>query len=246
MFWKRAKPQEPTPEPTPERPSDDRVMALLRDRIEELAPGFAVGSTVRNGILLGGERPWAVMMLPNHTGHPGHFDLGFSPSLGGPDRDVVVDCISGLGTGSQAADMAVHIWAETSGACFLEMAGGGTGRFATHLSDGDSAAVPGWHTISSGVISYGHDDASNHALQTAMLDSELLRTLAAELTPALNRPQLNGIKVFLCRTPDSTVAEIRINGEESVLASDAMAALPWPDVKSTAMARFYAVAVQPA
>ncbi|MEU4219520.1 DUF6348 family protein [Actinoplanes sp. NPDC026623] len=243
MFWKRAKP--PEHEPEPERPSDDRFMALVRDRIEEIAPGFAEGSTIKNGILLGRHQPWAVMMMPNHTGDPGHFDLGFTTNLGDPGRDLVVDCVSGIGTGAGAVGTAVHLWAETSGACFLEMATGSTGQYATHLGEEDTAAVPGWHTISSGVIGYGPDNASNHALQAAMLDSELLRTLSGELTPALNRPRLNGIKVFLCRTPDSTVAEIRINGEPAVSASEAMAGLPWPGVADTAMARFYAVAARP-
>jgi len=186
-----------------------------------------------------------VMMMPNHTDDPAHFDLGFSVDLREPGRHVVLDCVSGIGTDPGAVGTAVHIWAETSGACFLEMACGGTGQFATHLGEGDSAAVPGWHTISSGVISYGPDDASNHALQAAMLDSELLRTLAAELTPALTLPRLNGLKVFLCRTPDTTIAEIRINGEPAVPASEAMARLPWPDVADTTMARFYAVAAHP-
>lgn len=251
MFWKRAKPPEPEPGrpfagPEPGRPSDDRFMALVRDKIEEIAPGFAEGSAIKNGILLGRHQPWAVMMMPNHTDHPEHFDLGFSTDLRDPGRDVVVDCVSGIGTGLDAVGTALHIWGETSGACFLEMACGETGEYATHLGGGDSAAIPGWHTISSGVIGYGPDNASNHALQAAMLDSELLRTLAAELTPALNRPRRNGIKVFLCRTPDSTVAEIRINGEAAVPASEVMARLPWPDVSATSMARFYAVAAHPA
>jgi hypothetical protein len=250
MFWKRAKPEpeplpQPVPQPAPGRPSDDQFMALVRDKIEEIAPGFTRGSAIKNGILLGRHRPWAVMMMPNHTDDPGHFDLGFSVDVREPGRHVVVDCVSSVGTDPAAVDTAVHIWGETSGACFLEMAGGGAGQFATHLGEGDSAAVPGWHTISSGVISYGLDDASSHALQAAMLDGELLRTLAAELTPALSQPRLNGIKMFLCRTPETTIAEIRINGEPAAPASEAMARLPWPDVADTTIARFYAVATYP-
>ncbi len=141
--------------------------------------------------------------------------------------------------------MALRIWGETSGACFLEMATGGQGEFADHLRDGDSAALPGWHTISSGVLSYGRDPDGNQVLQRALLDHEVLRTLAAQIRPALDRPQLNGIKVFVCRTPDSITTEVRINGEPAEEASAAMAALSWPALTETAMARFYAVAVHP-
>jgi hypothetical protein len=241
MFWSRAKPQPPPPD----RLTDDEAMALLRGKLEELAPGFARGSTVKNGILIGRHRPWAVMSLPNHTDHPGHFDIGFSTTLGAPGPGVIIDCISGFGTGPAAFDTVLHIWSETSGACFLEMATGGTGRYATHLRDLDPAAIPGWHTISSGVLGYGPDEASNEVLQAAMLDSQILSALAPKLTPVMDRPELNGIKVFLCRSPDSTTAEIRVNGEPAVLASEAMAAHPWPAVAAPTMARFYAVAVHP-
>ncbi|RSM74253.1 hypothetical protein DMB66_02265 [Actinoplanes sp. ATCC 53533] len=220
-------------------------MALLRDKLEELAPGFTKGSWVKNGMLFGRHSPWAVMSLPNHTESPEHFDLGFSTRLGESEAGLIIDCISGFGTGPAAFDTVLHIWSETSGACFLEMATGGTGRYATHLRDDDPAAIPGWHTISSGVLGYGPDDASNEVLQAAVLDSQILRALAAELTPDLDRPELNGVKVYLCRTPDSTIAEIRVNGEPAVLASEAMAAHPWPNVAVSAIARFYAVAVHP-
>ena len=239
MFWKRAKPR------PPERPTDDEVMVLLRNRIEELEPGFTDRSAVRNGTLIGHEGQWVVMSLPHHTDQVGHFDLGFSTTPGTGEQDMIIDCISGFGTRPAAFDTVLHIWSETSGACFLELATGGTGRYATHLRDLDPAAIPGWHTISSGVLSYGPDEASNELLQAALLDSRILRTVADELIPVLDRPHLNGVKVFLCRTPDSTTAEVRVNGGPAVAASEAMAAYPWPDVAAPAMARFYAVAVHP-
>jgi hypothetical protein len=61
MLWKRAKPHQPPPD----RPTDDQAMALLRDKIEELAPGFNAGSVVKDGMLIGRNRPWAVMSLPD-------------------------------------------------------------------------------------------------------------------------------------------------------------------------------------
>jgi hypothetical protein len=232
MFWKRTE---------PDRLPDARALTLLRGKIKQLAPEVAAGSVVRDGVLAGGRQPWAVRILPNHTDHPGHFDIGFSPS----ENEWVVDCISGFGTGADAFGTVLHLWAETSGACFLEMASGGTGDYAFHLRDGDSAGLPGWHTISSGVVGYGADDRSNHVLQEAMLDSEALRVLAPAVTPALDRSGINGIKVFLCRTPETVVAEVRVNGVPADDASEYLAGLDWPVVRDTAMVRFYAVAVHP-
>jgi hypothetical protein len=64
--------------------------------------------------------------------------------------------------------------------------------------------------------------------------------------PALDRPAHNGIKVFYRRTPTSAIAEVRVNGVPHEAASQALAALPWPEVTAPTTARFYAVAVRPA
>jgi hypothetical protein len=234
MFWKRRQPR------MPGRPTDDQAMTLLRGKLEELAPGFTRDCVVKNGMLLDLGVGWSVMVLPNHTDSPVHFDLGFSSGFKKP---LIADCISGIGEGRAAFDSLLHIWAETSGACFLEMTAGE--GYATHLTEGP-AALPGWHTISSGVIGYGVDDATNDALQAAMLDSDLLGVLGEDISADFDRPELNGIKAYLCRTPTVTVAEIRINGHAARRASDAMARLPWPEVTETSIARFYAVAVHPA
>lgn len=236
MIFRRAKPQPPTPG----RPTDDQAMTLLRARIEELAPGLTRHCVVKDGILLDRHAGWSIMVLPPHADGLLHFDLGFST---GPKQPLIVDCISGVGQGRAGFDTVLHIWGETSGACFLEMMSGGD--FATHLREGPEA-LPGWHTISSGVIAYGPDDAANHAVQAAMLDSDLLHALGDEIKADFDRPRLNGIKVFLCRTPESTTAEVRVNGRPAERASEAMARLPWPDVTATAFARFYAVASHPA
>jgi hypothetical protein len=91
----------------------------------------------------------------------------------------------------------------------------------------------------------GTDTASNHAVQGALVDHDLLRTLGEEIKADFDRPGRNGIKVFLCRTPTSVTAEIRINGRAAGRASEAMGRLLWPEVTRTAFARFYAVAVHP-
>lgn len=141
--------------------------------------------------------------------------------------------------------MMVQIWRETSGACLAEML---TRRseYAFHIDGSHSSGLPGWHSVVSGALAYGPDAASNDALQAALLDHEVLRTIAPQLVPALDRPTHNGIKVFHHRTPTSATAEIRVNGRPDQAAGRALAALPWPNVTAPTWARFYAVAVHPA
>lgn len=239
MIWKRR----PSAN-QPERPSNDEIMELLRDALGQIAPTVVDGCQIRNGILAG-ESGWSLMALPNHTDNPLHFDIGFVASLGSPQPVVLPDCISGMGSAREAAAMMVHIWRETSGACLLEMLTQ-RGEYASHLDGSDSAGLPGWHSVVSGVLAYGPDATSNTALQKALLDHEVLRAIAPQLVPALDRPAYNAVKVFYHRTPTSATAEIRVNGAPHRAATQALAALPWPEVTAPTTARFYAVAVHPA
>jgi hypothetical protein len=221
-------------------------MELLRSALGQIAPPLAGGGSVSNGILVGATG-WALMALPNHTDSPRHFDIGFVPSMDSPQRAVLPDCISGIGDSAQdAAAMMAHVWRETSGACLAEMLTR-HGDYAAHLDGSAPSGLPGWHSVVSGVLGYGSDPASSTALQAALLDHEVLRTLAPALVPALDRPAHNAIKVFCHRTPTSTTAEIRVNGVPHRAAARALAAaLPWPEVTASTTARFYAVTVHPA
>jgi hypothetical protein len=236
VIWKR------TPAP-PQRPGDDEIMQLLGNALAQLAPPLVDGTHIRDGCLVGAQG-WALMALPNHTDDPRHFDIGFVESTRAPDAAVIPDCISGIGSPEQAAGMMAHIWQETSGACLAELLTR-RGEYATHLDSSDPAGLPGWHTVVSGVLGYGADQASSDALRDALFDNRVLRTLAPQLLPALDRPAHNGIKVFYQRTPTGSSAEIRVNGRPDQAASEALAALPWPPVAAPAIARFYAVAVRP-
>lgn len=216
-------------------------MELLRDALGEIAPPLVEGCHIRNGMMAGAQG-WGLMALPNHTDDSRHFDIGFVVSL---QSEVLPDCISGIGSADEAAAMMVHIWRETSGACLAEMMIRRS-EYASHLDGSDSAGLPGWHSVASGILAYGPDPTSNDALQAAMIDNEVLRAIAPQLVPALDRPSHNGIKVFYHRTPTSATAEIRVNGLPHQAASQALAALPWPTVTAPTTARFYAVAVHPA
>jgi hypothetical protein len=209
-------------------------MELLRGRLLDIAPSIATGSRVDDGILVG-RGGWSLTALPNHTGRPGHFDIGFVPRTGAP---VLADCISGTGPMETAVRSMLHIWSSTSGACFLSMVDPAGSYGATRLDGTNPSGVAGWHTVVSDVLSYGTDPA---ALRTALTRRPVLR----ETAPVLNRPSHNGIKVYLHRTPTSTTGEVRVNGVPDAAASQALAALPWPSVTAPATARFYAVAVHP-
>jgi Family of unknown function (DUF6348) len=236
MIWERRR----SPN-SAERPSNDEVLELLRDALGEIAPPLVDGCQIHNG-MLAGVQGWGLVALPNHTDDPRHFDIGF---ILWPQPAIVEDCINGIGSPHEAAAMMIRIWRETSGACLAEMLTR-RGEFASHVDGSDSVGLPGWHSVVSKVLAYGPDPTSNDTLQGALVHRDVLREIAPQLVPALDRPAHNGIKVFYQRTPTSATAEVRVNGQPHQAASRALAALPWPEVTAPAIARFYAVAVRPA
>jgi Family of unknown function (DUF6348) len=222
MFSKRPRPWDPAAG----RPSDDQLMDLLRARLLEIAPAVAVGSRIDQGVLEG--RGWSWSALPNHTGRPSHFDIGFTVE----SSDVIADCISGTGPLKDAVAQVLDVWAQTSAACFLQLVSPGS-------EPALSSDIPGWASVVSDVMGYGADA---EALVSALRSREVLR----ELSLTLPRDRRNGIKVYLHRTPAETTAEVRVNGTVDAAATRALAAMEWPEVKAAATARFYAVAVRPA
>jgi hypothetical protein len=114
-----------------------------------------------------------------------------------------------------------------------------------HFHGSDSAGLPGWHSVVSGVLAYGPDATSNNALQAALAGHDVLRAIAPQLLPTLDRNTPNGIKVFCRCKPTSGISEVRVNGQRHEEASQALAALSWPEVTAPTSARFYAVAVHP-
>jgi hypothetical protein len=227
MFSKHPRPWDPAAG----RPSDDQLMDLLRARLLEIAPQVAAGSRTDHDVLEG--RGWSWLALPNHTGRPSHFDIGFT--LG--SSDVIADCISGTGQLTDAVGQVLEVWARTSGACFVELVSPG-GSSATRPGASDPAGLPGWACVASEVIGLGPDAAT---LRDALASRAVLR----ELSLTLPRDRPNGIKVYLHRTPAETTAEVRVNGAVDAAASQALAAMGWPEVKAPATARFYTVAVHP-
>lgn len=227
------------------RPTDDEMLALIRDRIAGVAPAVVRQCEIRDGLMVG-LPAWSVMMLPNHTKSPGHFDIGFNPDLEAGQSGVVTDCISGLGTLREAVGQVLRIWLETSGACFLETLTM-DGRFADHVVGSQPDGLPGWQAVASPITgySYGADTASALALRDAMGRNAVLSRLSGHLLPLLTKPVNNGIKFFYFKKADSAIAEVRVNGVANPEASQALADLDWPEVTDPAIVRYYAVATRP-
>jgi hypothetical protein len=225
------------------RPTDTELIGMVHARLRADEPALFAAARVRDSRIVG--RTWSVMALPNHSGHPNHFDIGFVPSLGNTrDVPVVTDCVQGLGTPAEAAQMAVEIWRETAGACFLELLTR-HGDYADHRGADDPDGIRGWHTVASGVIAYGPDEASSRQLRTAMIGNRIMPTLTRVLVPHFQPHHVNGVKFLLSRGADQALtAEVRINGFPDEAASRALAALPWPTLAAGAVARFYAVAMR--
>jgi hypothetical protein len=221
MFSKHPRPWDPAAG----RPSDDQLMELLRSRLLELAPSVAAGSRVDHGVLEG--RGWSWLALPNHTGRPSHFDIGFTVG----SSDVIADCISGTGPLPDAVAQVLDVWAQTSGACFRQLVSP-----ASPAPTSGPAGVPGWACTISDVVGYG-----SAALPEALRSRPVLR----ELSLTLPRDRPNGIKVYLHKTPAETTAEVRVNGTVDAAASQSLAAMEWPEVEAPTRARFYAVAAHP-
>lgn len=66
-----------------------------------------------------------------------------------------------------------------------------------------------------------------------------------EISAGLDRPFMNGIKLYVGGTAGSSFAEVRINGEVSEAASAALLALPWPRSNGLTFARTYLIALPP-
>jgi hypothetical protein len=205
-------------------------MDLLRARLREIAPAVAAGSRVDHGVLEG--RGWSWLALPNHTGRPSHFDIGFTLH----SSAVIADCISGTGPLSDAVAQVVDVWAQTSAACFRELVAPGSAPAAHRRGPSDPGGVPGWRSVVSDVMGYGTEAV---ALREALGS----RGVLGEVGLTLAQGRHNGIKVYLHKTSTETTGEVRVNGVLDPAASQALAAMEWPETKVPATARFYAVAI---
>ncbi|MFD0410259.1 DUF6348 family protein [Kitasatospora sp. NPDC127116] len=221
-------------EPSESRLPDREFLALVRDALEEIAPGSTEGTELKGNSLLS-PRGWAVAVGPAGHGDNRHYDLIASPDVSvQPDVPCFTDCVVVVSTPRAAAGL----WARSAGACMLELLDG-RGQFADHLSPDQEHGVPGRRSITSGVLAYGLSAEENLRLQKELLEAQALRKIADTFTADLESPWFNGVHLFYGGAPGAVEAEVRVNGERHEAASAALAALGLPEPTVFTVARSF-------
>ncbi|WP_351235829.1 DUF6348 family protein [Streptomyces sp. NPDC002133] len=232
MPWIRRRPR--ATEPPEGRLPDLDFLTLVRDALEEVAPGCTAGAELKGNSLLS-PQGWAVGIGPAGHGDEGHYDLIAFPDVSiQPDVPCFVDCVVVVSTPRDAAGL----WARSAGACMLELLDGNE-QLAEHWGPDEERGVPGWRSITSGVLAYGLSDRENLRLQNALLEADVLREIAHTFTADLESPWFNGVRVFYGGAPGAVEAEVRVNGERHEAASAALAALALPEPTVFTVARSF-------
>ncbi|WP_441248205.1 DUF6348 family protein [Kitasatospora sp. McL0602] len=236
MSWIRRRPRatEPPPPPPEGRLPDLDFLALVRDALEEVAPGCTAGAELK-GNSLRSPQGWAVAVGPAGHGDDRHYDLIAFPDVSiQPEVPCFVDCVVVIGNPRGAAGL----WARSAGACMLELLDGRE-RFAERWGPEEEHGVPGWRSITSGVLAYGLSDQENFRFQEALLEADVLHEIADTFTADLESPWFNGVRVFYGGAPGSVEAEVQVNGERHEAASAALAALGLPEPTVFTVARSF-------
>jgi Family of unknown function (DUF6348) len=228
------------------------MLALIRDRLASVAPEL-VEACVVEGTGMRGEPGWSIDLTPRHGPHADHhddnaghhYDIAFTPARDTHPDAAVLDCVTGVGsTAREAARRAIGLWMQGAGACVLELIDR-RARFAEHFPGDDPHGVPGWYTLVSRSVAYGASADSSALLARWAVDHAIVRTLAEPILAGLDRPQLNGVKLYYCCGPSGSVAEVRINGRRDAVASASLASLDWPLLEGITALRLYALLACP-
>jgi Family of unknown function (DUF6348)/Uncharacterized protein conserved in bacteria (DUF2199) len=218
-----------------ERLADLAFLTLVRDALEEQAPGVTAGARLR-GNSLSSPDGWTVGVSPAGPGAGHSYEVLALPDVGiQPGAPLFRDWTVAV-TGDPAD--AAAAWVQTAGACLLELLDR-RGHFATHVRPSDDDGVPGWHTIASGAIAFGLEVAENQRLQAAVLDLNVLHRIADTFAADLESSYFNGIRVHYGGEPGRMEAEIQINGVRHAAASAAMTALGLPEPTPFTTVRYY-------
>lgn len=219
----------PASAPTPsgvaeERLPDAEVLAVVAERLTELGgkPWRVEGGWAK------GPGSTAVVLGEEHTGTAGHLDLLFVLNTDRPETTTVVDCVVGYGTTVRdKIHRAVETWATTTAVTLLELLEH-KGRLADHLPSHAGDGFPGWHAIHGGIIGWGTGEGHG-AVQDWAAGHPLLPALAPALAAeGFERDHLIGLKLFFGSHNGKDTAEVRVNGQVSGTASQALLGLDWP------------------
>jgi Family of unknown function (DUF6348) len=225
---------------------DSQPVALPAERVLEIAAPMldAIGGNwqmtegpmLRSGSI-------GVRVRPADSDDYRHLDLEILLNADRPDVPTLIDCTMGLATDpEEAARQAIQAWIDTCMVTALELVEQ-QGRLATHFGSAEEGGFPGWHTIVGGVTGWSVDGA--HAKQQWFADAMPWSTLAPLITPALDRPHLNGIRLLVGQGGDFTECEVRVNGHRHEPSETALAALNWPRTQQFGLARTFVLLVSP-
>jgi hypothetical protein len=201
--------------------------------------------TVRGGNRVEGPGTASVIVRNRDGERDAPLEFGFQVNRDDPNVPVVWDYAAGLGTTEEDRLRAsIRIWAQTTASVFLELITQ-QGQFASHFGASDPAGFAGWNAIAGPILGWGADNSQVESLQRWASENSLLPPLSAALLPALDRPELNGVKIFFGSTGDGVTAEVRVNGQIAPEATVALGALDWPRFQSFGVVRTFVLLVHP-
>lgn len=194
------------------------------------------GPMLRSGSL-------GVRVLPSHAPEPRHIDLEIVLNVDRPDVPTIVDCALGLSADPiKAARQAIQTWMDTCLVTVLEMAEQ-RGRLANHWQPNTAGGFAGWHAIVGSITGWSADGSTPK--QQWLAEAMPWSTLAPVITTGLDRPYLNGVRMFIGQGGDWAECEVRINGRRHEPSSEALARLDWPRTERHGTARTFVLLVGP-
>jgi hypothetical protein len=168
-----------------------------------------------------------------HRVAPNHIDIGVAIDPEDPEAPVIWDCAAGIGETAEAvAEVAAHLWVETTGSTVLELLTH-RGELAAHTPGDDPYGLPGFHVIEGPMVVYGHDTGP---LREWVQDNPLLPALRSTLPRHLDSA-VNGVKVLFGGSEENV--EVRVNTEVREDVTAAVRALDYP---RTGFARVFLIA----
>jgi len=204
-----------------------------------LEPGLVRGPG-QTGVRLSPEQPGG----PEESGGSGHWDLEFLLDVDRPEATSLINCAQGLADDlGLAARQAVSVWCATTANVGLELLTQ-RGTFADHFSPDAADGFPHWHTIVG--THMGWSEVGDSELQEWLVTAHPWTDLAAVLDEDLDRPKLNGIRLFVANTGHADIAEVRVNGRLHPAGTAALAQMPWPRRTHWANAQTFVLLVHPA
>lgn len=227
---------------TPSSPvPDERVLEFAGQRLAELAGRWQVVP----GPLLKGPGTLGVRVAARDSDNFRHVDLEFLLDIDRAAETSIVDCAIGFAREPEdAIRQAVAIWVDTTASVALELTRR-QGTFATHYGPDNPGGFPGWHTIIGAISGWGLGDSLDAKQQWAA-ETSPWTALAPVIATGLDRPYLNGVRIFVGQGGDFESCEVKINGSLHEPSTAVLASMNWPRTAQMSTAKAFLLLVHPA